>query len=96
MKNGLITTQPDGSKFWNLNGRFHRTDGPAIEGADGTKGWWLNGQLHRTDGPAIEGADGTKEWYLNGLQRTLKQYMKELKMPKQDQVMFKLKWCCHR
>jgi len=92
MKNGLITTQPDGTKEWWLNGQFHRTDGPAIEGADGTKGWYLNDQLHRTDGPAIEGANGTKQWWLNGQQCTLNQYMKELKMPKQDQVIFKLKW----
>lgn len=27
------------------NGKFHRTDGPAIEYADGTKYWYLNGKL---------------------------------------------------
>jgi hypothetical protein len=29
-----------------LNGRLHRTDGPAIERADGDKFWYLNGQMH--------------------------------------------------
>jgi hypothetical protein len=35
----------DGSKVWWLNGKLHRTDGPAIERADGRKEWWLNGDL---------------------------------------------------
>jgi hypothetical protein len=48
-----------------LNGKLHRTDGPAIEWANGTKEWWLNGKRHRIDGPAVEYADGTKLWYLN-------------------------------
>ena len=25
-----------------MNGKYHRTDGPAIEWADGTKDWFLN------------------------------------------------------
>jgi len=66
-----MKVHPDGSKAWFLNGKFHRTDGPAIEWADGTKEWWLNGNRHRTDGPAYEDADGTKKWWLNGnLHRT--------------------------
>jgi hypothetical protein len=61
----------NGTKMWRLNGKLHRTDGPAIERSEGTKLWYLNGKLHRTDGPAIERSDGTKLWYLNGrLHRT--------------------------
>ncbi len=56
----------DGTKCWYLNGKLHRTDGPAVEWADRSKFWYLNDQLHRTDGPAIECADGPKYWYLNG------------------------------
>lgn len=56
----------DGTTGWYLNGRLHRTDGPAIEGASGFKVWYLNGQRHRTDGPAFEYTGGRKEWYLNG------------------------------
>ena len=55
-----------GNKWWLLNGKLHREDGPAIEGYDGSKSWWLNGERHREDGPAIEYADGNKYWFLNG------------------------------
>ena len=57
---------PDGSKWWYLNGKLHRTDGPAIERANGSKEWYLNDQYHRVDGPAIEYSNGYKSWYLNG------------------------------
>ena len=66
-----VEVYPDGSKYWILNGEFHRTDGPAIEYFNGTKSWFINGNYHRTDGPAVEYADGEKLWYLNGeLHRT--------------------------
>ena len=61
--------EDDGTKFWHLNDKLHRTDGPAYIKANGTKEWWLNDKLHRTDGPAIEWANGDKEWYLNGKRR---------------------------
>jgi hypothetical protein len=65
----------DGSRYWWLNGKRHREDGPAVEMADGTRKWYLNDKLHRDDGPAIEKADGTREWYYKGIKlrvRTLK------------------------
>jgi hypothetical protein len=55
-----------GNKFWYLNGKRHREDGPAIELANGSKFWYLDDIRHREDGPAVEYADGTKRWYLNG------------------------------
>jgi hypothetical protein len=61
-----IAEYPNGKKEWYLNGKRHRTDGSAWEGADGSKLWCLNGKLHREYGPAIEGADGTKVWWVNG------------------------------
>ena len=60
-----VKVSDKGTKSWYLDGKLHRTDGPAIEGAYGTKEWYLDGKLHRVDGPAIECADGTKLWYLN-------------------------------
>ena len=54
-----------GNKYWFLNDKLHRVDGPAIEFANGTKSWWLNGELHREDGPAVEWADGHKFWYVD-------------------------------
>jgi len=61
---------PNGWKVWYLNGKRHRTDGPAIEYSGGSKVWYLNGKRHRTDGPAVEYSNGTKFWYLNGEQVT--------------------------
>ena len=62
-----IVEMPNGSKFWHLNGKLHRTDGPAFEHPSGYKSWYLNGKLHRTDGPAKEWTNGDKEWFLNGI-----------------------------
>ena len=59
-------TNPDGTKWWYLNGKLHREDGPAVEQLDGHKEWWLNGKRQREEGPAVERPDGTKVWYLNG------------------------------
>ena len=56
----------NGDKYWYLNDKLHREDGPAAEYPDGTKYWYLNDKLHREDGPAIEWSDGYKAWYLNG------------------------------
>ena len=67
-----IVEYPCGTKVWFLNGKQHRTNGPANEYSDGSKEWYLKGMLHRTDGHAIEYANGTKYWFLNG-----KEYTKE-------------------
>ena len=61
------TVDEHGTRYWRLNGRLHRTDGPAVEKADGSKAWYLNGKRHRVDGPAIEEARGAKAWLLNDL-----------------------------
>ena len=60
-------TYTNGSKYWLLNGKIHREDGPAVERASGYKAWYNNGKAHREDGPAIEYVDGPKEWWLNGI-----------------------------
>ena len=52
-------------KFWYLNGKYHRTDGPAVEWFNGNKFWFLNGKHHRDGGPAIEFANGGKGWLIN-------------------------------
>jgi len=64
----------NGSKYWYLNGQYHREDGPAIEYTDGDKFWYLNGQRHRVGGPAIERADGSKSWFLNGKELTKEEF----------------------
>ena len=65
MKNGL-ETYTNGDKSYYLEGKLHRTDGPAIEWANGHKEWFLEGKLHRVDGPACEWANGGKYWYYHG------------------------------
>ena len=61
-----VKVKDNGDKFWYLNDKLHREDGPAGEYADGSKAWYLNGKMHREDGPAREYADGFKSWWLNG------------------------------
>ena len=62
------TVDPDGYQRWFLNGKLHRTDGPAIIHPNGTQSWWINGNLHREFGPAVIYPNGSKQWYLNGIQ----------------------------
>ncbi len=35
-----IVLWSDDTKSWYLNGKLHRTDGPAVEYPNGTKIWW--------------------------------------------------------
>ena len=44
-----VKVNKDGSKYWYLNGKLHREDGPAIEYASGTKFWYLNGKYLSKD-----------------------------------------------
>jgi len=69
----------NGNKYWLLNGKRHRTDGPAIEYSNGNKYWYLNGKRHRTDGPACEYPDGYKSWYLNGKRYSEEKYNEKVK-----------------
>jgi hypothetical protein len=34
----------NGAKYWYLNGKLHREDGPAVKYSDGEKYWYLNGE----------------------------------------------------
>jgi len=65
--NSICKTYSNGDKYWYLDGKCHRTDGPAIEYIDGDKYWYLDNKLHRTDGPAVEYTNGDKRWYLHGI-----------------------------
>ncbi len=56
----------NGDKFWYLDGKLHREDGPAVERSNGHKEWCLNGGFHRENGPAVEYMNGDKHWCLNG------------------------------
>ena len=60
-----------GHKYWFLNGKLHREDGPAAEYNTGNKEWYINDILHREDGPAIDCKDGTKFWFVHWVQHRL-------------------------
>ena len=55
-----------GDKFYYVNKKLHREDGPAIEWFDKTCSWYKNGVAHREEGPAIETVDGYKAWRIEG------------------------------
>ena len=76
-----VRVSDGGAKYWYLNGKRHREDGPAIERASGSKDWYLNGKRHREDGPAIERANGGKWWYLNGEQLTEAEFNQRMSKP---------------
>jgi hypothetical protein len=61
-----VKVYTNGDKYWYLNGKRHREDGPAVERSNGEKYWYLNGNLHREDGPAVERSNGDKSWFLKG------------------------------
>jgi hypothetical protein len=66
MKTYTVEVENNGDKFWYLDGKRHREDGPAIELTKGPKFWYQNDKRHREDGPACECADGSKHWYQKG------------------------------
>ena len=55
----------DGTEVWELNGKLHREDGPAVIRPDGYQAWYLNGKRHRVGGPAITNYVGTQAWFMN-------------------------------
>lgn len=74
---------PDNSEYtlykeWQLDGKFHRTDGPAKEwfftnGKPKKHEWYINDQKHRECGPAMiifdaHGNAVNEEWWFNGTQ----------------------------
>jgi hypothetical protein len=39
-----VKVYTNGDKYWHLNGKRHREDGPAVERSNGNKAWFLNGE----------------------------------------------------
>lgn len=64
----------DRTAWYNLDGQFHREDGPALEYKDGYKAWFKNGNRHRLDGPAVEHPDGTNYWCIEDQKYTKQQF----------------------
>jgi hypothetical protein len=72
-----VEVYDDGSRYWYLNGKRHREDGPAVEWPSGTRQWYLNDKRHREDGPAVQYANGTPEWWLNDVKYTEEEFIKK-------------------
>lgn len=72
-----LTVDANGTKHWQLNGKYHRTDGPAYECLN-AKFWYINNRLHRIDGPACEYSDGLKNWYIKGNPLTEQQWLSKV------------------
>jgi hypothetical protein len=67
LKGYTITSEFDNTcVLWKMDGKRHRTDGPAAIDSDGSQWWYLDDKVHRTDGPAVIRADGSQEWWLDG------------------------------
>jgi hypothetical protein len=89
IKNGLITDSY-GDRYWYLNDKVHRVDGPAVEYANGDRFWCLNDKVHRVDGPAIEFATGAKEWCLNDTRYSFEEYIVKANWSDEQIIMWKL------
>lgn len=71
----------DGTKAWCKEGKYHRTDGPAVEYTNGSKYWYKEGKYHRTDGPAYKrlvGSSFTLGWFIEGNQYSEEEFEKEI------------------
>lgn len=77
-----------GTKFYLLDGRCHRTDGPAIEYANGTIEYHTHGKLHRKDGPARIYFDGRVSYALCGNLLPKEEWFKRLTKEEQKFFMF--------
>ena len=84
--------EADGTELWRLNGKLHRTDGPAVIYADDSKFWFLNDELHRTDGPAVIRPNGDQYWFLNGKLYDFSDWLAALDADDKTKTLLALKW----
>jgi len=60
-----MITHSCGTIEYQLSGKTHRVDGPAIIRPNGSKIWYCRGKLHRLDGPCMTNS-GNEFWYKHG------------------------------
>lgn len=80
------------SEYYRINGKRHRTDGPAIiyyyeNGKIEYENYYVNDKLHRTDGPAVinyyeNGKIESEKYYINNKTAT-KEQIEEIKFNKE-------------
>jgi len=83
MKKTPIAIVKNKIKYYRVDGKLHREDGPAVIYPDGRKDWYLNDKLHRDNGPAIENLDGRCSYYLKGRYFITKDRWESAKQAKQ-------------
>jgi hypothetical protein len=80
---GKLWEYNDGSKYYYLNNKYHRKDGPAIYSGNCTY-WYIDGKLHREDGPAVEYINnhyiGPGSWWLNDKHVSQKEFERLMKL----------------
>lgn len=87
------TVSVTGNIRYQINGKYHREDGPAFIGVNGAEGWAINGRTHRIDGPAITWNDGTVEWYVNNKRcDTIAEYKEAANLSDEDILVLILKY----
>lgn len=79
---GVRTQVVGDTKYWYLNDRLHRTEGPAVEGPQGAEEWYLNGKRHCDEGPAVRTTKGDRQWWIDGTQFTEQGFLKRREDPK--------------
>jgi hypothetical protein len=84
--------QDDGTHEWFLNGKLHRTDGPARIYTNGTQAWCIHRKKHRTDGPALIWADGRKTWWLNDQPYFFNDWLDAIPASDQERTFLMLKY----
>ena len=68
----------NGTKYWYLNGKCHREDGPACEYSDGTKLWYLNYQEYSEE-DFLKKTSPIKEYTVADLEKLLGHPVKIIK-----------------
>ena len=53
-------------RYYDVAGKLHRMDGPAITYPNGTEYWYFHGKRHREDGPAVWISDNEYGWFHMG------------------------------
>jgi hypothetical protein len=77
----------------NKDGKYHRTDGPAIIWENGLQEWYNNGVLHREDGPAVIYPDRYQGWCINGRRYyTNKEFQEAASLSDEDMLLMVLKY----
>jgi len=73
----VVLRNIQGTRIWYKEGKYHRLNHPAFEGADGTRYWYKKGKYHRINVPAVEYPDGiVKEWAIEDIFYTIKKIVK--------------------